>query len=124
MVSCSNGEECKSFKVVGAGVPFSGGRYIAKTFAIASKRAGSKIYSKINNDPEFAKYQNKTSVKFILKETTKGSSKSTKAYEVKRIQLKEPKVIERNGVKITYKYKYIVNELKVDMDTITAELIQ
>lgn len=123
MVSCSNGEECKSFTVSGAGVPFTGGRYVAKTFGIAAKRAGSKIYSKINNDPEMTKYKNKNSVKFILKETTKGSPKSTKAYQVKRTELKEPKVIKRNGVKITYKFKYTVNELKVDVESLSNEMM-
>lgn len=113
MVKCSNGkEDCRSFKVVGAGVPFSGGRYIGKTFGIAAKRAASKIYNKVNNDPEFTKFLSKPSIKFILQETTKGSSKLTKAYEVFKVELDKPTVVTIKNKEVVYKYKYEVKQLK------------
>jgi len=125
MVKCSNGtEDCRSFKVVGAGIPFSGGRYIAKTFGVAAKRAGSKLYSKINNDPEFAKFQNKNSVKFILQETTKGAGRKTKAFEVFRIKLENPVVVKVNGKDIEYKYTYDVKQLKHSVDDVMQEMNQ
>lgn len=123
MVKCNNGDECRSFKISGAGIPFTGGRYVGKTFSIASKRAASMLYRKVNNDPSFAKYKSKPSIKFILKETTKGSAKKTKAYIVNRVELDKPIVISRNGVEVSYKFKYVVNELKVDEDTLASELV-
>lgn len=124
MVKCSNGtEECRSFKVVGAGIPSTGGRYIAKTFGVAAKRAGSKLYSKINNNAEFAKFQNKNSIKFILQETTKGAGKKTKAFEVFRTKLDKPVVVKIKGQEILYKYKYNVKQLKSSVEEVMQEMM-
>jgi hypothetical protein len=113
MPKCSNGEECSSFKIVGSGINFTGGRYVAKNFSTAAKRAGSQLYSKVHNQSEYKKYDNKPSIKFLLKETTKGGKKSTKAYEVFRVKLANPKVITLKGVEVTYKYNYKVEALKI-----------
>lgn len=124
MVKCSNGtEDCRSFKVVGAGIPSTGGRYIAKTFGIAAKRAGSKLYNKVNNDAGFAKFQNKNSIKFILQETTKGAGKKTKAFEVFRIKLDKPVVVKIKEQEIVYKYKYDVKQLKSSVDEVMKEIM-
>lgn len=124
MVKCSNGkDDCRSFKVVGAGIPFTGGRYVAKSAGIAAKRAGSKLYSKVNNDTAFAKYKHKDSIKFILQETTKGGGKKTKAYEVFRTELDKPVVVKIKDTEIVYKYKYEVKQLKTPVDDVMKEMI-
>lgn len=124
MVKCSNGtDDCRSFKIVGAGIPFSGGRYVAKTAGTAAKRAGSKLYSKVNNDSNFAKFQNKNSIKFILQETTKGAGKKTKAFEVFRTKLNKPVVVKIKGQEIVYKYKYDVRQLKASVDDVMKEMM-
>ena len=110
MVKCSasSNEECRSFKILGSGIAFEGGRYVAKYVSTAAKRAGTKLFQRAMKSSE---YSNKKSIKFILGETTKGSKKITYAYEVMRMMLDKPKVIVRDGVSIKYKYKYIVNRL-------------
>ena len=114
MPKCSNGNpDCKSFKVLGSGIGFKGGRYVAENKMKAAKRAGSKLYKKIDNDPQYSQYKNKTSIKFILGETTSGSPKTSTAYEVKRTKLAEPKKIKIGNTMVTYKYKYTVHKLSI-----------
>ena len=109
--------------MVGAGIPSTGGRYIAKTFGIAAKRAGSKLYNKVNNDAGFAKFKNKNSIKLILQETTKGAGKKTKAFEVFRIKLDKPIVVKIKEQEIVYKYKYDVKQLKSSVDEVMKEIM-
>lgn len=112
MVKCSNGNpNCRSFKVIGSGIGYKGGRYVAENRNIAANRAGSKLFQKIMKDSEFSKYKNKTSIKFILTETTKGSPKKNVAYEVKQIKLDKPLEFKRGDVTIVVKYKYMVHKL-------------
>jgi hypothetical protein len=114
MVKCANGDpDCRSFKIAGSGIGYKGGRYVAKTPAVAAKRAGARLFQKIQNDPEFKKYANKTSIKFILKEVTKGRKNTNKtvAYEVFRKKLSTPLEITRNGKTIQYQYTYEVKRL-------------
>ena len=109
MVRCANGsEECKAFKVVGSGIGFEGGRYLAKTFSQAAKRAGSKLFARAAASSE---YKNKTSIKFILADVTRGGDKKTKAFEVKRITLSTPRKVMLKGVEVVYKYTYDVKVL-------------
>lgn len=121
MVKCSNGDEnCKSFKILGSGIGFSGGRYVAATKSVAAKRAGSKLFQKLENDEKFKSFKSKSSIKFVLGETTKGGSKKTTAFEVTRKMLDKPKVVERNGVRVEYKYTYDVKPL-VNLNDSTLE---
>tara|TARA_X000000368_G_C22678152_1_gene557038 strand:+ start:76 stop:447 length:372 start_codon:yes stop_codon:yes gene_type:complete len=114
MPKCSNGNpDCKSFKVLGSGIGFKGGRYVAENKMKAAKRAGSKLYKKIDNDPRYSQYKNKTSIKFIMGETTIGSPKKSTAYEVKRSKLAEPKKIKIGNTVVEYKYKYTVHKLSI-----------
>ena len=123
MVKCSNGEpDCMSFKVLGSGILFEGGNYRAKSVSKAAKRAGVKLFQKIDNKPEYKKYASKKSIKFILGETTRGSDKKTYAFEISRVKLDKPITIGKgknnatndvNPFKVTYqvKYKYVCTRL-------------
>jgi hypothetical protein len=114
MVKCSNGKEnCRSFKIVGSGISFVGGRYVAETQSVAAKRAGSRLFQKIENDPSFKEFKSRKSIKFIIRETTQGSLKKTTAYEVFRETLPKPIVTTIKGVEIIYKYNYTVTKLKL-----------
>lgn len=111
MVRCgkNNSDDCKTFKIVGSGIGFEGGRYVAKGFAQAAKRAGSKLFARAMQSSE---YKNKNSIKFIMVESTRGADKkNTKAFEVKRVTLSTPKRIMLGGVEVVYKYKYEVTRL-------------
>ena len=117
MVKCSNGDpDCRSFKIRGSGIGFEGGSYKAKTISAAAKRAGSKLFQK----KEYSKFPNKTSIKFILGETTRGSAKKTFAFEVTRIKLDKPITVARGNFdseKDTFekyyqvKYKFVCKAL-------------
>ena len=121
MVKCSNGQAaCRSFKILGSGIGFEGGRYVASTKSVAAKRAGSKLFQKMDKD---GKFKNKNSIKFILGETTKGSDKQTTAYEVVRKKLNKPIVTVRNGVEVEYKYTYEVNKL-LNTDSEVEKMMQ
>lgn len=112
MVKCSNGEpDCMSFKVLGSGIMFEGGNYRAKSMSKAAKRAGVKLFQKIDNKSEYKKYASKKSIKFILGETTRGSDKSTHAYEVSRIKLDKPITIGRGEYTYQVKYNYVCKRL-------------
>lgn len=111
MVRCgkNNSDDCKTFKIMGSGIGFEGGRYVAKGFAQAAKRAGSKLFARAMASSE---YKNKSSIKFILAESTRGADKkATKAFEVKRVALSTPKRVMLGGVEVVYKYKYEVTRL-------------
>lgn len=122
MVKCANGNpDCRSFKITGSGIGFKGGRYIAETQAVAAKRAGSALFQYVHTshkhgrglDEHYAKWKNKTSIKFILMETTRGSNptKKTVAYQVNKTVLSTPKTIKRGDQTITVKYAYTVDKL-------------
>ena len=112
MVTCSNGNtECKSFKIIGSGIGFKGGRYVAENRNIAANRAGSKLFQKIKKNPEFKKYAKKTSIKFILSETTRGSMSKNVAYEVVQEKLAKPIEFKRGATTVLVQYKYVVHKL-------------
>lgn len=112
MVTCSNGKtDCRSFKIVGSGIGFKGGRYVAENRNIAANRAGSKLFQKVANSGEYKKFEKKTSIKFILAETTSGSAKKTVAYEVTKEKLEKPFEFVKGGKTIVVKFKYNVVKL-------------
>lgn len=112
MVKCSNGNpDCRSFKVLGSGIDFQGGRYIAESRSMAAKRAGSKLFERVHNDPEYKKYAYKNSIKFILGETTHRSNRNTMAYQVTKHKLSKPKQIKKGSVVINVRYTYTVIKL-------------
>ena len=112
MVKCSNGNtECRSFKIIGSGVGFKGGRYVAENRNIAANRAGSKLFQKITKSADYKKFEKKTSIKFILAETTVGSAKKTVAYEVVKTKLDKPIEFTKGGKTIIVKFKYAVHKL-------------
>lgn len=117
MVKCSNGNtDCRSFKIAGSGIGFKGGRYVAPSRTVAARRAGSKIFQKINNDSNYTKFNKKMSVKFILVETSRGMPKKTVAYEVTKEKLTKPTEFKKGGQTIIVKFKYIVTRLSDQED--------
>ena len=123
MVKCSNGNPaCRSFKIIGSGIGYKGGRYVAENRNIAANRAGSKLFQKIMKDSDFSKFKNKTSIKFILAETTKGSPKKNVAYEVKQIKLDKPLEFKRGDTTIVVKFKYVVHKLINQSDPEVMEM--
>tara|TARA_B110000261_G_C13040485_1_gene340110 strand:+ start:987 stop:1361 length:375 start_codon:yes stop_codon:yes gene_type:complete len=111
-VTCSDGDtNCRSFKIIGSGIGFKGGRYVAQNRHIAAQRAGSKLFQKIKKNANFSRFSKKTSIKFILAETTEGSNKKTVAYEVKKEKLPKPISFTKGDTDILVYFKYDVEKL-------------
>jgi hypothetical protein len=100
-----------SFKILGSGIGFKGGRYVASSKSVAANRAGSVLFRKIRNDAMYSNFAKKKSIKFILGESTSGSKHKSTAYEVTQNELSTPKKVTRGGVELVYKYKYTVVKL-------------
>lgn len=110
-------KKTRSFKISGSDIGFEGGRYKSDSgHSKAAKKAGSMLFRMIENKSnkadfrKYKKFHEHKIIKFILTECTQGSKKESKFYEATKIPLKTPKVVERNGVSITYSYKIIVKE--------------
>ena len=82
----------RTFTVQGSELAVTGGTYRSSTPMAAGKKAGRQLFK--------AARAGTKSIKFILRETTRGSEKKAYFYEAFINYLKEPKVITRNGVEI------------------------
>jgi tryptophan synthase beta subunit len=106
-------EEYRSFSIEGSSIEFFGGKFISKTPGGAAKKAGRKLYSMIDKEPEFAKYKKDEMVQFIIRETTLGSAHKLFAYDAYKIRLDEPVVRKLpNGGEYTIEFVYKVRALK------------
>nr|QOI90350.1 hypothetical protein HWQ62_00213 [Pyramimonas orientalis virus] len=100
---------CRSFKIVGSGIGYvspSTSYYKGKDPMSAANKFGSMLFRLINNDSKYSKFAKQDSIKMIMRETTRGSARSTFYYKVERTEL--PKPVERtlpDGTVIINKYK-------------------
>jgi hypothetical protein len=115
MVKCNKNDteaQCRSFKIIGCGVGYkskASSYYKGKNPTVAVRKFGRMLF-KLINDPnsEFHKYKNQTTIKVIIKETTRGSDKKTFYYLTERVELDEP--VTRtlpNGQTVINKYKVL-----------------
>jgi hypothetical protein len=104
--SMSAGE--RSFTIEGSGTGFNGGRYKTKTSPLsAAKKAGARLYRELTESQiKSRESKGKKDIKFILKETTRGSKKETLFFRVKRVTLSKPVVRTIAGKTIQSKYVY------------------
>jgi hypothetical protein len=88
------------FTVAGSGTNFEGGRYAAKDNVIgtAARKAGARLYRNLSDSQIKAREKNgNADIKFILRETTRGSKKNTYHFIVKRQVLSKPVLIKKKG---------------------------
>lgn len=88
------------FTVSGSGTNFEGGRYAAKDNVIgtAARKAGARLYRNLTDSQIKAREKNNIDgIKFILRETTRGSKKSTYHFIVKKEVLSKPVLIKKKG---------------------------
>lgn len=110
MPSCINGKQnCRSFKISESEIGYSGGRYVASDKNTAAKRAGSKLFQKVMNDSKFSSFKNKSSLTFVLTETTQGSDHKSSSYKVVQHKLDEPIELKKGDTTIMVHYKYTVH---------------
>lgn len=105
----------RSFVVVAVNeIPVSKtGRYLCSTPAGAAKKAFNELARKKMNKSKSKSKNKKRSLKMVIKiqETTEGSNKKEYTYRVKRVTLKEPRIVElKNGETITYRYDTIIEK--------------
>ena len=81
----------------------SGGTYLSTAPLNAAKKAARQLFAKS------ATRTNK--IKFVLRETTRGSKKKTYKYVATKKKLSPPKTVMRGNVKIVLKHEY---EVKAD----------
>jgi hypothetical protein len=123
-VKCNKGDaekQCRSFKIVGSGIGYvspSTSYYKGKEPMNAANKFGSMLFRLINDKKSsYYKFNKQNTIKMIMRETTRGSSKATYYYKVERHEL--PKPIERtlpNGTKIVNKYKIKTHKCPADED--------
>jgi hypothetical protein len=123
-VKCNKGDvekQCRSFKIVGSGIGYVSpptSYYKGKEPMNAANKFGSMLFRLINDKKSaYYKFNKQNTIKMIMRETTRGSSKATYYYKVERHEL--PKPIERtlpNGTKIVNKYKIKTHKCPADED--------
>jgi flagellar basal body rod protein FlgC len=79
----------RSFTIQGSDITFEGGNYKGDTPKAAARKAAKRLFAlaKDKNSP-YHKYHNLVTIKFILREKTRGSDKKTYFYEANVHELK------------------------------------
>ena len=103
----------RTFTIQGSGLKYNGGRYKSDEVQSAAKKAATQLFRKLSL-PEYRMHKHKTQIKFILRETTKGSEKKTFYYIGERSELSKPLILTIKGKEILYKYKYSVKKCNSD----------
>jgi malate/lactate dehydrogenase len=92
----------RTFTIESSEVKAKGGRFKAASPAAAAKKAARKLLKN---------RKCKRVVKFVLRETTRGSDGATFEYKGKKEKLDKPVVIKRGDLEIVYEYSYSVEAL-------------
>lgn len=102
------------WRIAGSGIEFEGGRFAGSSPSIIAGKAAKSLWSKIDNVSKYKRYSKRTSIKFIIRETTRGSEKKSYSYEASREKLAKPieyKFKTDMGERtVVQKYKYTVKE--------------
>lgn len=85
---------------------FSPGRYSGDPEAAAKKAFGRQCRGK--------KVKGVCTFAVTMKETTQGSDKKLYSYRMSREKLNKPIKVDRDGVKVVYKYKTVVKPLNTN----------
>lgn len=82
-----------------------GGRFLSTTPSGAARKAASQVCRN-------SRVKGQCSLVVSIKETTRGSSGKEFKYSVKRVKVKDPQVVVRDGLEIVYKYTTKVKALR------------
>ena len=100
---------CRSFKIVGSGIGYvspATSYYKGKDPMAAANKLGNMLFRLVNNDSKYSKFAKQDTIKMIMRETTRGSARSTYYYKVERTELPKPVVRTLpDGTVITNRYK-------------------
>ena len=86
----------RTFKIQGSGTKYTGGRYTTKNNSLASvaRKAGARLYLKLSKSEIERREKNNEGIKFILRETTRGSAKNRYFFNVKRVLKKNQRCLQ------------------------------
>ena len=85
----SGADKKRSFTIQGSDITFKGGDYKGDTPKGAAKKAAKRLFSLIKDEKSpFHRYARLSTIKFILREKTRGSEKKTYFYEANIHELK------------------------------------
>jgi len=90
---------------MGSGIGYVGGNYKNDQPGQAAKKAGKALFKKLTLR-KFAKYKNKTSIKFVLRMRDRHSAGKTYAYMVTREKLPKPIIMKKGNIEYEIKYNY------------------
>lgn len=111
-----------TFTIMGSGIGYSGGNYKNDQPGQAAKKAGKALFKKLTLR-KFAKYKNKTNIKFVLRMRDRHSAGKTYSYMVTRIKLAKPLLIKKGPIEYEVKYDYKIetcNLSPVEVKTMTG----
>ena len=94
-----------TFTIMGSGIGYVGRNYKNDQPGQAAKKAGKALFKKLTLR-KFAKYKNKTSIKFVLRMRDRHSAGKTYSYMVTREKLPKPLLMKKGNVEYEIKYKY------------------
>lgn len=83
----------RSFTIQSSEIGFSGGEYKSDIPSKAAKKAAKRIFKLIATNDDYKKFASSDTIKFLLREKTRGSEKKSYYYETSIKDLKEPKII-------------------------------
>jgi hypothetical protein len=103
----------RSFTIAGSDIGFQGGRYritSAEGPLQAARRAATKLFGHLK-DKKYASSKNSNTIRFIMRETTAGTTKDRHAYKATREALKKPlEIRDKKGELLwTVNYEYSVH---------------
>lgn len=115
----------RTFTIQGSDIGYGGGRYTGDGPGVAARHAAKQLVRMVENKKkldefkQYAKFASSKSIKFIIREITRGSNKTSYYYEATVVPLPTPKVIVRNGIEITVTKTIIVKTCNDSMNTVS-----
>lgn len=106
-----------TFTIMGSGIGYIGGNYKNEQPGQAAKKAGKALFNKLKLR-KYAKYKNKTTIKFVLRMRDRHSSGKTYAYMATREKLSKPLVVKRGNVEYTINYNYKIESCNLSSNEV------
>ena len=94
----------KNYTIYWSAIGFKGGSYKSTSPTSAAKKAGNRLFKVANEDKNYDKFKNVKALKFVLRETTRGSKHNVFTYSASRKKLAKPVVVKIGNTEIIYKY--------------------
>ena len=94
----------RNYTIYWSVIGFKGGSYKSINSTSAAKKAGNRLFKLANDDKKYTKYKSAKSIKFVIRETTRGSAHNIYTYIATRTKLKVPKIVTIAGKEIVYNF--------------------